>query len=339
MTRLAGLALVLAVGSACAPILGGNTKYHAAPRTMAAGDLGEACASGEALASTLSGFAKGGNAVSEAMVSVAQSSAMCVDPVVWDAELAYLRAIRAGDVAAAKDALAVSQRAHALAGQRSWQVWKWLERGYGLPETAEDGTVTACPKLPKGHDGMDELIYLLGLSAGVTAVLHDNASGGQVGVPMSIPATVVRASSCFDDARWWGVPTAMRASVMALMPDAPGVTENPWVTMDKAFAKGDEAAVRLASAFRAQTAAALDKPELVRKAIREHAASLAARPADARWTLLDRHATAIVRHESDKIWTSLVGHRTPSGALGTFPDDAAPAEDVLDLDVFDGLVE
>ncbi|MCA9712440.1 MAG: hypothetical protein KDK70_41810, partial [Myxococcales bacterium] len=43
-------------------------------------------------------------------------------------------------------------------------------------------------------------------------------------------------------------------------------------------------------------------------------------PADSRWRMLDRYATRIVRYESDKIWTQALGHRTPFGELGSFPD-------------------
>lgn len=334
MTRLIGLALVLALGSACASLLGNNTTFHAAPRMMAAGDLGGACASGEALGGTLEGFAKGKNPVAKAMVSVAQSSAMCVDEPVWEADLAYKAALFAGNVPAAKDALAVSQRKHAVAAERSYAVWKWLVQAYGVP-----GPEGECPKFRAAHDHMDELNYLLGLSSGVTAVLHDNASGGVVGVPLDIPAAVVRASACIDDDRWWGVPKAMAASVMALQPDAPGVTQDPWLTMDQSFAKATAANVRLVSAFRTQTAAALDRSDTVRRSIREHAAALAAAPADPAWLLLDRYATAIVQQESDRIWVELVGHRTPQGALGTFPDEVVEDEIQLDDDILGGLAD
>lgn len=334
MRRLLGLALLIAVGSGCAGIIGKDTNFKAAPRMMAEGDVGTACASGEALAGTLEGFAKGRNEVAKALVSVRQSSAMCVDEDVWEADLAYERALRAGDVPTAKDALAVAQRKHAVAAARNHTVWKWLVQAYGVPEPGGE-----CPKLRSSHDHMDELIYLLGLSSGVTAVLHDNASGGAAGVPMDIPAAVVRAAACLDDDRWWGVPSAMQSSVLALMPDAPGVEKDPWLVLDEAFAKGSTRGVRLASAFRAQTAAALDREGVVRRAIREHAASQAATPADPQWLLLDRYATLMVQHESDRIWTRLAGHRTPQGALGTFPDDAPPVEEALDDALFDDLLQ
>ncbi len=334
MRRLLGLALLIAVGTGCGGIIGKDTNFHAAPRMMREGDVGTACASGEALGGTLEGFAKGKNETAKALVSVRQSSAMCLDEPVWEADLAYLRAFQKGDVPAAKDALAVAQRKHAVAAQRNHTVWKWLVQAYGVP-----GPDEACPKLRAGHDHMDELIYLLGLSSGVTAVLHDNASGGMAGVPMDIPAAVVRGAACLDNERWWGAPAAMQSSVLALMPDAPGVEKDPWLVLDESFAKGAASGVRLASAFRAQTASALDRTEIVRRAITEHAESLAAKPADPAWLLLDRYATLIVQQESDRIWTQLTGHRTPTGALGTFPDDAAVPEEALDDSLFNDFLQ
>ncbi len=72
-------------------------------------------------------------------------------------------------------------------------------------------------------------------------------------------------------------------------------------------------------------------------AIAAHAASLEATPPAKAWRLLDRYATYLIRHESDRIWTQATGHRTPEGALGTFPEPPGKADPTVDDSLLEGL--
>lgn len=96
--------------------------------------------------------------------------------------------------------------------------------------------------------------------------------------------------------------------------------------------KGSEAGVRLASAMRVLAEVAAGREDGVRRAIEEHAASVAEHPSDPAWRLMDLYSGLIILHESDRIWTREAGHRTPPGALGTFPEPPAPpgADDLFD---------
>jgi hypothetical protein len=46
---------------------------------------------------------------------------------------------------------------------------------------------------------------------------------------------------------------------------------------------------------------------------------------------LDIVATQQILAVSDRLWTEATGSRTPIGGLGTFWDDASPAEEALDI--------
>lgn len=311
-------------------LLAGTTNDVVLPEIMGTGDIGMACASGEALGGMIAAYGQWSKKAHQGSVMTHMSAAMCLDDDVWAAQLAGQRAAGAGDVAGAKDALAVERRMHAVAASRYLAAHQALLDTWGVPEPGED-----CPKLK--HEG-DQLAYMLGLSAGVLAVLHDLAVGGDVGVPLTIPAGVERGAACLDDDHWWGVPRAMMASLWALQPGKPGA-DDPWVTFAESTAKGRAANVRLAGAFYAQTAATVGAQDKLRAAISEHADAVSEAPAASQWRMLDNYALASVLHESDRIWTGLEGHRTPWGELGTFPDDVAEEAAPLDGDLFDDLLE
>jgi hypothetical protein len=307
-------------------LLGSTTNAVVLPEVMALGDLGMGCASGEALGGMIAAYGKASKKAMRASVMTMESAAMCLDDDVWEAELEARRAYRDGDIPAWHDAKAREQRAHLIAAGRYRLAFDALQSAYGVPEPGED-----CPKLSKSED---QLTYLLGLSAGVLAVVNDMGADGKAGVPLSIPAAVVRGADCLDDDAWWGAPKALQASIYALQPGLQG-TPDPWATFTASVAKGKAAHVRLADAFLAQTAATIGREDLTRAAIAEHAATVAESPADPSWKMLDVYATELVRHESDKIWTSAVGYRTPFGELGTFPGAPVAEEPPLpplDLD-------
>ena len=80
------------------------------------------------------------------------------------------------------------------------------------------------------------------------------------------------------------------------------------------------------------TAGRLDE---VKAAITAYAQARAASPVNKEYRLLDMNAHLIVQQMSDRIWTRETGHRTPIGALGTFPGSSQAAPE--DQSLFDGL--
>lgn len=327
---LLALPLALATQLGCTRTVGNvladTTNTLVLPEVMALGDVGVGCASGEALGSMIAAYGDASPHAKKATVMTTLSAAMCLDGPIWDAELEGKRALQAGDVAGAKDAKAREQRLHLIAAQRYLLAHETLREAYGIPEPGED-----CPKLKHRED---QLSYLLGLSAGVLAVLHDLGAESRAGVPLSIPAGVVRGAACLDDDTWWGAPNAMAAAIWALQPEAPGAID-AWSTFDASVAKGKAARVRLAAAFQVQTAALVGNTAVLRSGIRDLAATVKETAPDPQWKMLDVYATELVLHESDRIWTDLAGYRTPFGALGTFPDD----DRADDVQVDDGMLD
>lgn len=312
---------------ACAGILGSTTAglnaNYILPTVLASGDVGVGCAAGESLGAMVDAFGPYSKKAARATVLPRISAAMCLEDDVREAQLARARAYRADDFDGLRDAQALEERAHLVAAARYLGGWEALAAEYGVPDEGE-----ACPQL---KSEMDQLSYLLGLSGGVLAVLHDLGAQGRAGVPQSIPAAVSRGATCLDDERWWGVPTAMQASLWALQPGLPGAGD-VWATLEASVARGEAAGVRLSTAYLVQTAATVGQPERVRAGIRRDAAHRAAHPANATWAMLDTYGGQIVLHESDRVWSELAGHRTPLMEYGKFPDDKPPEEPpALDL--------
>ena len=178
---------------------------------------------------------------------------------------------------------------------------------------------------------------LLGLSSGVLAVLHDQAGGMELGVPLDVPRRVARLAPCLPNEAWWGVPRALQAAVWATIPGAAPDGEDPLAVLAQSAALGEVAGVRLARAFQVQTLATIGDDAALKAAIAAHAAALAT-PPDPRFRMLARFATLLIRHESDKRWVRAAGHRTPGARFGTFPEAAAPEEDAGLDDLLDSLL-
>ncbi len=311
MTLLRAALLAFAT-TGCVSVIDKSTATSVAPVVMASDDIGLGCASGEATAAILSALGKPakGKTPHQARVLTLLSAGMCVEPLAWDAELQRGVALRNSEKARIPDLLEVERRHHAVAAKRYYAAWLELSAAWS-PEPGE-----GCPKLkPKRNE---ELLYLLGLSSGVLAVLHDQAAGGEVGVPLDVLRAVARAATCLDDDTWWGVPRALQAAVWATIPGAAPEGIDPVGVLAESATKGDVAGVRLSRAFQVQSLATLGEEDALREAIADHAASLET-PADARFGLLNRYAHLLIRHESDKLWVAEAGHRTPGDHYGRFP--------------------
>ena len=211
---------------------------------------------------------------------------------------------------AVKDARAVERRHRTRSAARGWRAFQLMEEAIG-PIGADDGS---CPKLAKKEE---ELAYFIGIVGGANALLDDQAGGGQVGIPVDLLRQVGRASRCLDDERWWGVPTAIEASVWAMVPGTAPDGVDPWTALDEAASRGEAQGVHIARAMHARVAANAGNDAQVRKAIAAFESETPAPPPGI--ALLEDYGRLIAQHEADLVWTRARGYRAES--LGPLPGD------------------
>ena len=299
---------------------------HMVPYMMGSGDLSMACETGVSMGAFLMSFERVTDPPRKAALVTLLSAGMCAEADAWEEDLRQLRAVRDGNSSDARDARITEQRAHGLAAERFFAAYGQIVAYFGTP--GEE-----CPTFEED----EELLYLLGLSAGMLALVHDRASEGAAGVPMDLPLQVSRAAACLDNDRWWGGPLALEAAVWAMVPGAAPEGSDPWDALALAADIGETAGVRFARAFQVQILDSTGRTDEVRAAIAAHAASLETTPSDPDWELLDSYATRMILHISDRAWTTDRGHRTPFGALGTFYQPPPEVEEYDDL--FDDLLD
>lgn len=290
-------------------------------------DVGMSCALGRSLTGAIAGIGREGHRMDRTLMLTSLSAGMCAEGQAWEAELDRIRAFEAGDVAGMRDARIREKRHHDVAARRNHGAYRYLVSHYGDPAlVGDDGE--GCPRLRRDED---ELIWLLGLNAGMLAITHSGMSEGASGVPVDIAQHVVRASRCVDEERWWGLPLALRGAIWASFPSlTPEGEDEPWIQLERAAALGHDACIRVAGATYVFTAASVGETERLHQGIRDHVVPPPEEACEAagQFRMLDRYATLMVRHESDKLWTQAEGHRTPFGALGSLPLAEEPEDDL-----------
>jgi hypothetical protein len=128
------------------------------------------------------------------------------------------------------------------------------------------------------------------------------------------------------------MPHAIQSALWAGLPGGgPEGRDGPG-QLAAAIAVGDKTGQRMSRAIAMQSWVASGDVQAVRQALRDHRASLEAVPSAPDAVLLDVFSTALVTHQSDLLWMEAVGHRTPTGGLGTFWDDSV-VEDEEDDDL------
>jgi hypothetical protein len=312
--RSLSLLPLLALLTGCPRVVDRYTLERVVPQAGAMGDVDRACALGASLGQVLASTARHGQEPHLALIIAETTAGFCAEGEAWEAELEVARLKRAGgDVAAMQDARIRESRAHAQAAQRFLSSWRHTEARYG---PVGEG---ACPDL----EGDEGIVYLLGMYAGVNALLHDRAGGGGLGVPLDIPVAVARGTECVDDEQWWSAPAAMRAAAWAMVPGMAPEGVEPWEALERAALASEGTGVRLGRGLQALIAANAGREDILEHTIRSHAQALGDGAQDASWALLDEYSRLVTLHESDLLWTAARGHRTP--ALGELPqDDVAP---------------
>lgn len=322
------VAAVLPVATGCSvasltgDAMSAYTVEHLSPYILAHRDLGMACETGVSMGSYLLSFERVTAAPNKAAISTLLSAGMCAEEAAWEHELRGLRAVFQGNVPESRDARVAEKRAHAVAAKRYYRAFLAMEASYREPGGD-------CPQLEE----KDELLWLLGLLAGLQSVHHDRASGGLAGVPMDVPAKASRGAACLHNVRWWGVPDALQCAVWLTVPGSGSSEASPWDKLEAAVELGATEGVRLASALYAQAAITVGDVPRLQSVIARFVKNPHAVKAGKQYKMLDAVAERQLLAASDRMWTQAAGHRTPVGSFGAFwTPPPPPPEDTGLLD-------
>ena len=333
--RLASLAVALSPSVGCKGFMYSQTGAvttgfavdHMTPWMMSRDDVDLACQTGSGLGEFTASFERVTDRPDKAVLSAWVPAASCAEAAAWEAELRGMRALREGQVSEAQDARLDEKRMHERAARRYYTAWTRLVAAYGEPGTA-------CPEF---EDRNDEALYLLGLISGALGIVHDRAADARIGVPSDVPRKVAAGTACLNDATWFGVPLALRASIWTSIPGFTPEGVDPFAELQKAAAMGEAVGVRLARAIQIESLNAAGRLDDVKSTLTLAAKSITETPSHGAFRLLDLNGQAVIQQMSDRLWTREAGHRTPFDALGTFPGAAAPP--VEDEELFEGLSE
>jgi len=207
----------------------------------------------------------------------------------------------------ARDAGERGRRLRSLTAARLWRAVQHVEAQYG-PIGGDE-----CPKLKKETD---ELTWFLGLVAGASALLQDQAGGGEVGVPTDILGRVGRGAACLDAETWWMAPAAVQAGSWSMVPGTAPEGVDPWARLTEVADQGDATGMLLARGLQVQIASNAGREAEVRSGI---AALGLPTNADPEFALLDAYARMTIQHQADLIWVKERGYR--SRTPGELPSD------------------
>ena len=293
-------------------------------------DTQKPCALGESLSHVLLAT-KGKNKNPELALLIANgTSAICAQQEAFEEHLREQR-YKYHDsipftysVPEAKDAQYAAQRWDVLAAKRFLLAFEHSEAFFG-PIGGD------CPFIEERNQSA----YLIGLISGTFAVLHDKASGGQVGVPMDILPKVARASNCLKNDQWWGVPHALQFGIWATVPGAGLDDVDAWASLKKAADDGSQKGVRVAYAVASLLANNNGEDAFLVEMLRSHGESLDNVPQNPNWAFFDQYATEIALYQSDLLWTKKKGYRTPK--LGMIPpnEEIENTQSNPEIDPFD----
>ncbi len=252
------------------------------------------------------------------------TAAMCIQYEAMEAELAAERAMKNLDgearLIAVKDARNHERRLHTLAASRQWRAFNLLEQEMGV-------VGETCPKLNKPED---QLTWFIGILSGALALVEDMKGGGEIGVPMDTMRRVARGAQCLDDAQWWSVPSALEASVWAMVPGTAPEGVDAFEALHAAAERGDAAGMLMARGLQLNVSALSGRDDEVRKGLEALLEGQMNPPAA--YVLLHTYAHDMAQHESDLLWTRATGHRGPG--LTSLPPDDNPPETGSTVDPF-----
>ena len=299
------------------------THDEAIPYLMSQGDLEAACSMGQALGPVVKSFSRVGVTTENVGIATHMAAGMCAEFTQRDAELDRVRALHNNRTTDAQDALIREKFGHRLAAQR-------MIRGYEDAVKTFGDFSESCRKF---DSKTDELLALLGLASGALAVLHDFNSEKSVGISLSVPGIIERSAACFSDDEWWGMPTALRASIWLSIPGAGPEGVDPIEAMKEAANKGDAQGVLLARAMLVMMATTVGRPEAACEAL---AAIPAQDTLNHDYDMLNAYAMGLMTHQADIAWIQQFGYRAPfmnpscPAAQASTSMNAQEVDDLLD---------
>ena len=307
----------------------GYTRQHLIPYLMEHGSLDSACGLGLSMGGFLNSFERVTTSPHHAAIPTLISASSCFEEEAWQAELRYLRAIGKAQVSEATDARIAEQIAHRKAAESLYTAY---QRTHALFPT-EGG---ACPVLETDEE---QILWLLGNIGGVQAVQHDGAAGRLVEVPLDVPVKAMRAMSCLDNQKWWGMPQATQAAVWIIVPgssegfeDSTGKPVEPFSVLEASLKIAQASEIRSAFAIAAMVFENVGKTKELKATISRYAQITAGAKKHTK-QLLELVARRQLYAASDRIWTNQSGHRTPLKQFGQFPsapgNETAPDNDDL----------
>lgn len=329
LAAFAGLTLLLALLSGCSPyrFVGNQVMLFAekagVPTVLANDDADMACKAAHAFAAAALSFEAVGSDVDPMAVLILTANGICAEARAYEAERDYLRALSQARIHEGADARIRQKRLHELAARRQYLAWQRLVAIHG------DLREGQCPRFRSDYD---ELVFLVGIIAGLQSVLNDAQVLQAVGVPRDIAPLAAHMTACLDSAKWWELPLSIRAAFWSILPSSGPEGADPMALLEENAHRGAERGVRLAHVVWALVAYGRGDAALTRRAVRDFVASPPA-PAGHPHRMLDRIAENVILGLSDRIWTEATGTRTPTGGLGSFPDDPprVPVPDIGDL--------
>ena len=302
------------------------THDEAIPYLMAQGDIGAACSMGQSMGPVVSSMSRLELEPDNIGIATNMAAGMCAENEQRAAELDRMRALYEGKTEAAQDAMIREKQGHRLAALRMVQAYENAVKVYG------DFDADHCPSY---ESSTDELLSLLGLSSGALALLHDFNSEKSVGISLDVPVRIEKAAACFSDDKWWGMPTALRASIWLSIPGSGPEGVDPLKAMQDAAKKGDSQGVTLARAMLVMMADTVGNKDIMCQALSEIPDSSALD-----YAMLNAYALAMMTHQADRVWSKEKGYRAPfMQPLCPSAQAASTLEDSQVDALLDGLLE
>jgi hypothetical protein len=312
------LCAALAMLAACSPykVAGDHLMRFSekviVPHELGGTDLGIGCQAVLSWTAPGIAFEQVGTDVRQIAVLLELTAGVCSEIRALDSELAFLRAMRAQQPYLAQDARIEQKRALAIAARRQYSAYRRFVAHYGAP------TEGRCPAF---ENDFDELVYMIGMLAGVQAMINDAQTGQFISVPRDIAPAITHMVNCIDGEKWWDIPNGVRAAIWHTIPLFAPPDVNAMEIMERVAERGERDGVRLGHVIWAMASVNSGDTANAKRAIRDFSSPPADFMANPKYRMLDTVAADILLAVSDRIWTEQAGHRTPVGGLGTFPDD------------------
>lgn len=324
-------ACILFTGCSVQKMVGGKlletTHDEVIPYMMTQGDLNAACSMGQSMGPVLASMSRFELNPENIGITTDMASGMCAEFIQREQELDRMRSLHEGRTDSAQDALIREKQGHRLAALRMYRAYQDAVSTFG----------EFTDKCPKFKDDTDEMLSLLGVASGALALLHDFNSEKSVGISLDVPVRIEKAAACFDDKKWWGMPTALRASIWLSIPGSGPEGVDPLEAMQKAARMGDRQGVILARAMLVMMANTVGNKDIMCQA-------LADAPNESKFNhdydMLNAYAQGLLTHYADVAWTKEKGYRAPF-MQAVCPDagsDAGMDDSKVD-DLLDNLLE